>query len=35
MGIPTAIDEPVAPADGFKVSNASRIVRKEALELGQ
>src|ERR1700719_1178119 len=28
-------DEPVAPADGFKVSSASRIVRKEALELGQ
>src|SRR5258705_11615751 len=28
-------DEPVAPADGFKVSSASRIVRKQALELGQ
>src|SRR5438552_8894671 len=28
-------DEPVAPADGFKVSSASRIVRKKALELGQ
>src|ERR1700719_2438905 len=28
-------DEPVAPADGFKVSSASRIVRKEALALGQ
>src|SRR5438477_9036852 len=28
-------DEPVAPADGFKVNNASRIVRKQALELGQ
>jgi hypothetical protein len=33
-GSPTA-REPVAPADGFKVSSASRIVRKEALELGQ
>ena len=28
-------DQPVAPADGFKVSSASRIVRKETLELGQ
>src|SRR6476646_4426616 len=28
-------DEPVAPADRFKVSRASRIVREEALELGQ
>src|SRR3977135_2066622 len=28
-------DEPVAPADGFKVSSASQVVRKEALELGQ
>src|SRR6202790_5272201 len=27
-------DEPVAPADGFKVSSASRIVRKGRLELG-
>src|SRR6266851_2677792 len=27
--------EPLAPADGFKVSSASRIVRKETLELGQ
>ena len=28
-------DEPGAPADGFKVSSTSRIVRKQALELGQ
>src|ERR1700680_3336507 len=28
-------DEPVAPADGFKVSSTGRIVRKEALELGE
>src|ERR1700730_11943732 len=28
-------DDPVAPADGFKVSSASQVVRKEALELGQ
>src|SRR5215472_11058404 len=27
--------EPLAPADGLKVSSASRIVSKEALELGQ
>src|SRR5258708_5331175 len=27
-------DEPVAPADGFKGSSASRIVRKQAVELG-
>src|ERR1700682_5626308 len=27
-------DEPVAPADGFKVSSASRIVRKGAVEVG-
>ena len=27
-------DEPVAPSDGFKVSSTSRIVRKQALELG-
>src|ERR1700738_2023574 len=27
-------DEPVAPADGFQVSSASRIVRKEALDSG-
>jgi hypothetical protein len=28
-------DKPVAPANGFKVSGASGIVRKEALELGE
>src|SRR6516165_2437959 len=28
-------DKPIAPADGFKVSSARRIVRKQALELGQ
>src|ERR1700726_136912 len=28
-------DEPVAPADGFKVSTASRIVRKDARERGE
>jgi hypothetical protein len=28
-------DEPVAPADGFKVSGAIRVVTKEALELGK
>src|ERR1700719_2146011 len=28
-------DNPVAPADAFKVGTASRIVRKEALDLGQ
>src|ERR1700682_744797 len=32
---PPSADDPVAPADGFKVSSASRIVRKEALGLGQ
>src|SRR5258707_344791 len=28
-------DEPVAPGDGFKESSASRMVRKETLELGR
>src|SRR6516164_7574425 len=34
LAAPSA-DEPVAPADGFKVSGAIRVVTKEALELGE